>query len=370
MKVVFVVEHFYPYVGGAETLFLSLTSALVDIGYDVSIVTTLHTDTLQKYEVYKGVKITRVRCKNRFLFTLLSLPEVYKQSKEAEFIHTTSYNSAIPSFLVGLLLRKKVIITFHEVWSKLWFRLPFYSKWKLTGFYLFEWFILKLSFHKYIAVSEFTKNALIENGIAAEKIVKIYNGLDYEALQEYRHQAPEKFTFCFFGRLGISKGIDLLLDATRKFTLRHPDSTLKLILPTYPASLFKKVLHLIKEFQLEDKIILMHNLPRADLLKEVSGSSCVIIPSISEGFCFVAVESVAMGIPIISSGKGSLKEVVSGKFITLNSLGSDSICESLEKVMNGIWETNIPQKFPLKESIDGYLRLYESIKMKETERTP
>ncbi len=361
MKILFVVEHFYPYVGGAEELFLNLTASLAEQGHDVNVVTTSHSDSLKGYEEYRKIKITRVRCKNRFLFTLLSIPEVFRKAKNADFIHTTSYNSAVPSFIAGLILHKKVLITFHEVWGKLWFRLPFYPKWKLTGFYLFEWFILKLPFHRYVAVSEYTKKSLIENGIPPHKIEKIYNGINYESFRDYKHHNPEKFTFCYFGRLGISKGIDLLVEATRLFTLSHPEATLKLILPSYPDSLFRKIMSLVHSYQIEKNIRLLHDLSREDLLKEVSSSSCVIIPSISEGFCFVAVESVALEVPVISSGKGALPEVVGGKHLILRSLSADAICETLEMAMKEKWEYITPHEFSLKESMEGYIKLYQGL---------
>ena len=364
MKILFVVEHFYPYVGGAEELFLNLSSSLADLGHDVSVVTTLHSNSLKKNEEYRGIKVFRVPCKNRFLFTILSFPEVLRQSKNADYIHTTSYNSAIPAFFAGLLRRIKVLITFHEVWGKLWFRLPFYPKWKLTGFYLFEWLILKLPFYKYIAVSEFTKDSLIRSGVSRSRIEQIYNGLNYESLKNYNHNPPQNFTFCFFGRLGISKGIDILLKASAQFIKQYPQARLKLIIPTYPELLFLKVTELIKVLKIEDKLILFHDLSRDELLAQVSTSTCVIIPSASEGFCYVAVESAAIGVPIISSGKGSLPETVSGKNIILTSLDANGIMESLEKALKNDWEYTDLKKFHLEETMKKYLTLYSSIALK------
>ena len=361
MKILFVVEHFYPYVGGAEELFLNLTVSLAQNGYEVDVVTTRHDDQVQKYEKYQGVNITRVNCKNRFLFTIMSLPEVIRKTKNVDCIHTTSYNSAIPAFLAGLLKRKKVIITFHEVWGKLWFRLPFTPKWKLRCFYLYEWFILKLPFYKYVAVSDFTAKSLINHGIPENKVVKIYNGLDYDMLKPYSYQPPEKFTFCYFGRLGISKGIDILLEATKLFIANHPDAKLKLIIPTYPEKLFEKVMALIKKLKLEENIDLKHNLSKEDLLKEVSHSTCVIIPSYSEGFCFVAVESVGMGIPIISSDKGSLPEVVGGHHLFIETLNAEALSQSLEKAIKKEWHLKAPINFQLEKSIENYLKLYHDL---------
>jgi len=361
MRILFVVEHFYPYTGGAEELFLNLTTALAREGHEVNVVTTLYNDSLSKKEDYQNVHITRVRCFNRFLFTFMSLPAVLRLARNADLIHTTSYNSAVPAFIAGMVRRKKVVITFHEVWGKLWFRLPFMPKWKLFIFYLYEQFILRLPFHRYIAVSNSTRSALIQHGISESRIVKIYNGVDDASLKTYMHKPPSDFTFCFFGRLGISKGLELLPGATRLFVSRHPNATLKLIIPTYPEPLLRKVLTLVKQSGAENNIRIMHDLSREDLLREVSTSSCVIIPSHSEGFCFVAVEAVSIGVPVISSGKGSLPEVVSGKFLLLDSLSEKSIVESLEKAIKNEWENKPFVSFSLEASMKNYFTFYSSL---------
>ena len=61
-------------------------------------------------------------------------------------------------------------------------------------------------------------------------------------------------------------------------------------------------------------------LNRDDLSKTISKTNCILIPSYSEGFCFSAAESIGLKIPIISSNKGALKEVVSGKHIIMNKM--------------------------------------------------
>jgi len=361
MKIVFVVEHFYPYVGGAEELFLSLTTSLAEAGHEIVVITTRYNAVVPEKETYKKVKIIRINCFNRFLFTALSIPAIIKEARTADFIHTTSYNSAIPSFIAGKICSKKTLITFHEVWGNLWMKLPFTPRYQLRAYYLFEQLILKFPFHKYIAVSEYTRHSLIQNGIPESKIVKIYNGLDATKLQHHQHQPPKEFTYCFFGRLGISKGLDLLLKSSKQFINAHPETRLKLIIPTYPEKLFKKVMRKIMQSGIEKNITLIHNLTKEQLFEEVATSSCVVIPSYSEGFCFVAVESAQLKVPIISSGLGSLSEVVSGQFIFMPEQSADGLYQSLEKAYAGRWEYKNPIAFDLNRSVEEYLKLYNSL---------
>ncbi len=358
MKLLFVLEHFYPYIGGAEHLFTELTKILVKEGYSVTVVTTRYDRTLPASEVFNGVRIFRVRCFNRYLFTFFSLPCILRQARRFDLIHTTTYNAALPARLAGNLLGKPVVVTFHEVWGKLWMQLPFVKWWQKKGYYLFERVVLRLSFHRYIAVSKYTENCLKQAGIPTDRIATIYNGLDYTSFKPYRHTSPSIFTYTYFGRLGISKGLDILLPAAQKFRMKHPESKLQLILPRKPEKIFNQIQGLIYQLKLEDHVILLQDLPKQQLYKTLCNSSCVVIPSYSEGFCFAAAETVALGVPIISSQKGALKEVVSGRFLPIAPLNSKALCEALVKAANGEWK-ELPFKFfSIKKTVEQHLKLY------------
>lgn len=361
MKILFVLEHYHPYIGGAERLFTELTRALVSREHSVAVITTLHDPALPSFEVDHGVRIFRVRCWNRYLFTILSLPRILSEARQHDFIHTTTYNAAFPAWIVGKVLKKKVVVTFHEVWAKLWFRLPFINWWQKNLFYAYEQLILSCKFHRYVAVSKYTQYCLQQAGVEIDRVVKIHNGLDYESFRVYSLEPPSEFTYTYLGRLGTSKGLDLLLPAAQQFSLKYPASRLQLILPTYPSSLYKKIRGWIKELKLENHIKLFHNLPRVELYQTICRSSCVVIPSYSEGFCFAAAETMALGIPIISSQQGALKEVISGRYLAMEAMTAQALEEALVKASQGEWSEIELQQFPLERSVEKYLEMYESL---------
>ncbi|MCB0599363.1 MAG: glycosyltransferase family 4 protein [Lewinellaceae bacterium] len=361
MKILFVLEHYYPYIGGAERLFTQLARTLVQSGYPVTVVTTRHDRSLPAREVLNGVRIFRVRCFNRYLFTLLSLPRILQQARDCSLIHTTTYNAALPAWLAGQLLRKPVVVTFHEVWGKLWWQLPFTGWWQKRGYYLYERLVLKLSFHRYIAVSHYTKNCLEQAGIPSGRIATIYNGLDYASFQSHRRIQPPVFTYTYFGRLGISKGLDLLLPAAQQFCSKYPESRLQLILPRKPKPVFKRVQRLIRQLKLDSHIVLLHDLPRRQLYRTLSSSSCVVIPSYSEGFCFAAAEAAALQVPTISSQRGALKEVVNGQYLPIKPLNATALSEALEKAANGQWQELPRKRFPLERTVEQHLELYRCL---------
>ncbi|NNF02194.1 MAG: glycosyltransferase family 4 protein [Bacteroidia bacterium] len=362
MKILFVVEHYYPYIGGAEELWKSLTTALVKEGHEVTVATTRYDKKLPISETIDGVKVVRVDVANRYFFTFFSFPAINKLAKGVDVIHTASYNSAIPAWLVAKFQGKRTIITFHEVWGKLWFKLPFTSKFVLSAYYLFEQLILRLPFSYFVAVSNATAERLSQSGIRRDKIKVIHNGLNYDMFENYRHDPGKRLVICYFGRLGISKGIEILLEAIAEFFQGNKEAVFRFIIPTYPERVYKQVLSLIEDLNIKDRIEMLHDLPKSVLLEKVSSASCVVVPSHSEGFCYTAAETVAMEVPIISSDKGSLKEVVSGKFIKLKELNIQELVDAFRKAENGEWQESNERRFEMSDTIANYLKLYSEIR--------
>jgi glycosyltransferase involved in cell wall biosynthesis len=364
MKILFFLEHYYPKIGGVETLFKSLAEALVQRGYEVTVLTTRTSREMPKREFHNGVEIVRFSFYNRYFFTFLAFFPALNYIRKADMVHTTSYNAGLPAFLAARLLGKKVIITFHEVWGKLWFQLPFMALPVRFLHYLFEQFLLKLPFNAFIAVSDSTARRLAESGVSPKRIQRIYNGIDYA---EFPERSPEEvpparpFVYTYFGRLGISKGLDILLQAAAQFKDQQSASRLKLIIPKEPEGFFKILLKEIERYKLEGHIIFKHNLPFPDLQKELKASHCIVIPSYSEGFCYAAVEAIALGVPLISSDQGALKEVVSGKYIKMRSLSSEALVVALKRAAEGDWEESQRKIFPLNETLEDYFALIGSL---------
>lgn len=363
MKVLFILEHFDPCTGGAEKLFKQVTQLLVGEGHEVQVITTLFKADLPDREVMNGVRIRRIKCYNRFLFTIFSLPVLLRTARWADVIHTTTYNAAFPAWIVAKLWRKPSIITYHEHWGGLWFKLPFLVIGQSWLFFSFEWMISRLSFDNYIAVSEATKQRLIVASIPNSKIYRIYNGIDYDRFQKVSAAKTPYFSLIYYGRLGVSKGLDILIPAWGVFTRQLPSEELilRLVIPRYPARLLAIVTALIEEHCPVESVVVLHELPTEELFTTVKSSHVVVIPSYSEGFCFVAAEAVALDMPIISSGRGALPEVVSGRHLHLKELTVSELVVALHRAYREEWSFKGKTSFPLAQSGQQYLRLYAKL---------
>jgi glycosyltransferase involved in cell wall biosynthesis len=334
--------------GGLETLFLALCKQLTLRGQRVTVLTTLTDRTSPRQEQDGLLTIRRYRFRNRYAFTLFALGPILRHGRSCDLIQTTSYNAGLPAFLGGMLLRKPVVITFHEVWGDLWCKLPFLTGIQRTGFFLFEKLLTKLPFARFVAVSESTKAQLIKAGVLSRKITMIYNGLDYQEIQELTTNIPPDssdtgtFTFTYFGRLGVSKGLELLLPAFAQLLEQHQDCRLQLNIPSAPVHILQPTTF-------------------SGLLSRIGQSDAVVIPSWTEGFCFAAAETQAVGTPIVSSGRASLAEVVSGKYVEMTDQTTEALVEAMTQARLGKWSKRPARRFELRDTIDGYLSVYQEV---------
>lgn len=362
MKILFVLEYYHPHIGGVENLFKSLVDRLTENGHEVVILTNRYDNKLARQEEYPNLLIKRYRFYNRYIFTFFAwIPGIFCASG-VDLIHTTSYNASIPAWIIGFVRKKKVVITFHEYWGALWNELPWMSgiaKWLHRSF---ERMLTLLPFERFIAVSKYTQSSLIDSGIEPKRVQLIYNGIDYQdQLGKYRDnkQQNKKYTFTYFGRVGYSKGLDILLAAAADLAKTDKKFILQII--TSREALFQKILELVNFHKLNEQVVFRHELQHEELFSAIGQSDCIVIPSYSEGFCYAAVESMAIGTPIISSGRGALKEVIGGKCIELSALNTDELSKAMTKAMKGEWTEKALKLFPLEHTIDAHLALYEQI---------
>jgi len=372
MKILFVVENYYPHIGGVETVFRNLAEALVKKNHKVEIVTHRLKNT-KEYEELNGVRIYRVNClQSRYLFTFLSIFKAFKLAKSADIIHTTTFNGAFPAWLVSKLRKKPCIITVHEVWIGLWDELSEFNWLKRKIHNLLEKFIYFLPFNKYVAVSNFTRRRLVEIGISQNKTEVVYNSLNYSLFdpRKYNKNKTRKeigirneFVCFSYGRPGISKGFSYLLDAIPMVTQKIPNSKFVLMLSKDKAykSQYGKLIKKINDLNIKNKIILLEPAKENKIPAYLKAADCVVVPSLSEGFGYTVAEACAMNIPVVASDVASLPEIISGKFVLVKPKNPEEIAEGIIKVHNKKYKRTKLKKFLIKNNVERYLKVYKTL---------
>lgn len=290
-----------------------------------------------------------------------------KLTKNCDIIHTTTHTALIPAKIFSIIHKKKIVVTVHEVFGRLWYDL----KWILWFFYLlFELISLKLNFNCYICPSKNTTNDLISKiGISKNKIEMIYNWIDYNFWNKnnfnwektkYRYDLQNNFVWLYYGRCDKLKWLDYYIDAIQEIILEIPEfKTIIIANGSIQNKMHFRNLILLKD--IDEHIIWIDWVEYEKLWNFILAADFVIVPSLSEWFCFVAAETCALKQNIIVSKAGSLTEIASWKVNYFEKW-------NIEEIINAIKETYkwnfkiIPSKtFSIEENIKMHEKIYEKM---------
>jgi glycosyltransferase involved in cell wall biosynthesis len=376
MKLLFIIENYIPHIGGVEIVFKNLCEGLAKLGHEVSIITHRLKGT-KRFETINGVKVYRINCfHSRYWFTFFSIPKALKLAKDADIIHTTTFNGAFPAWLVSKLRKKPCILTVHEVWLGKWKDLVEVGRLNAFMHNLLERLIYLLNFDKYIGVSKSTEKQLLDIGKPKNKVSYIYNGMDYEHWNPKRYNRnivrknlgiENKFVYMFTGRPGVSKGLEYLLKAVQIISKEIKDSVLVAIVSKDKAyqKRYDYIKNMIKSLKIGDKVILLDPIPYKDLPNYIIAADCIVVPSLSEGFGFAAAEACAMNIPVVTSDTTSLPEVVSGKYLLIKPKDEKAIADAVVSIQRGKYNLSKLKRFEIETNIEKYLNIYKSCSIKE-----
>lgn len=372
LTICFVVEYYYPHVGGGELLFQKLAEGLAREGHRCSVITCRLPDT-QTFETVNGVDIYRVRVPrwaDRYWFTFLSFFHVWKIAGDADIIHTMSYNGAFPAWLIARMLKKPAVITIHEVLGKKWLQLNFNI---LAGFLckVIEDMMLCLPYAGYSCNSKCTLNCLIEWGIDSKKLFLAYPGVNSQlfkqksdgtaaAVREKLGISKDTFLYLYYGRPGMVKGLEYLVRAVPLIKKKIADSKLLLILSKRPSSKYKEITTLIQTLHL-DNVMVRDSMPRELLPHYIQASDCVVIPSLNEGFGFTCVETCTMGKPVVATRVGSIPEVIFGKHVLVPPYNPGALAGGVVKVYQKAYEAGESRSYQWEDTVRRHVNAYSKI---------
>lgn len=390
MNILFVCENYYPHFGGAEVLFKNLAERFVQRGHSATVLTHLLPGT-EKQQILSGVRIYRVPSFfSRYVFTFSSLLKACQEARTRDILQTTTFNGAFPAWCAAKLWGKPVVLTVHEVWGKKWQEITDFPWLKSKLHQFLEKMIYLLPFDQYICVSEATRQDLLQQNISPEKIVVVHNGLDYlhfdpqkvsqkeiTALRKKMGLASGHGAFLSWGRPGPSKGFEYLLTAfslfLQKISEKAPARQSAELLLMFGskekyASKYQQLLALVRHLGLQEKVKILDSLPYQHLPVLIAAADYVVVPSVSEGFGYAAVEAMAMGKPLLVSDAGSLPEIVGGKHLIFKKKNPLDLAEKMGKAFSGEWILAKKKTYPWEQCVEGYLQTYGAILRNKSEQ--
>ena len=277
-------------IGGAETYFVTTVRRLKALGDEVTVFCP-EGRRMSEHLREQGLPTISWKTHGKLdLRTLFGLASVIRQ-RRIEIVHLHLSSAAFIGAMAARLARVPSVATVHGLNSALWYRFPDYL----------------------IAVSDAVKQHLVDQGIPAERIHVIHNGISCEhyspePVAEAKRRAgyaPEVLRAGLFGRLSPEKGQAVALDAWAKVARAYPTARLMLVGDgKNRAELGAQA----ERLQIADSVEFLHfTTPIQPLL---SACDVVLAPSLKEGLGLVALEAMALERPVIAANTGGLREVV------------------------------------------------------------
>lgn len=310
MKILIILNYYYPYVSGVSEYARVLAEELVKKGNEVTVLTSNHAKLINK-EIINGVKVLRmpIICKiskgtvsPSFIWKAISL------ARRADVVnmHLPMIESGIISMGIG---KKKLITTYHcdinlpkSVFNKFILKCMDYSNNAC----------LKKS--SYIAVQ--TKDYACHSRIAYKYQSKFVETTT--PIKNYSRKMPEKNSekkvIGFCGRLVKEKGLDVLLKAYMILCRTEKNLMLKIggdYKGVAGGSIYSNLKSYVEEHALQN-VFFMGKISESDMEKFYSSLDVFVLPSINslEAFGMVQVEAMYCGVPVVTTDLYGVRTIV------------------------------------------------------------
>lgn len=229
--------------------------------------------------------------------SLTSVKKAIEQVKP-DIIHATDYGMS--SYAAILHMGIPVVSHLHN--NVPWLKNPIYPK---TLFYA----LALPGISQVISVSPSIEDEFVYRRLLKNKNHIIYNVVDLERVKTLSNSLEylknEIFDIAFLGRLTPQKNPLLFCEVIKKFKEINNEITAVMI---GDGELRSEVEKYIEENNLQENIKMMGF--KKNPYQIIKNAKLLLMPSEYEGFGLAAVESLSLGKPVVCSGVGGLKEVV------------------------------------------------------------
>lgn len=299
---------YYPVTGGTESVVENTALKLNELGVDADIMSLNYNTALknvwsEKSEIINGLNVFKIAAWKlpKTIFFINYLPAHFRRKmKQYDIVHFhNEADLSFPLFSYGLSLPK--LLHCHCLDTT-------YYGYKARAPVGRQ--ILLRSANIFVTLSRFLSEMLFDLGVPREKIRIVPNGVDVTKFKEGAEKKVENLLL-FVGRLDPKKGIPVLLQS-----LKYLKTPVKLVMIGPPtlgcASYSKTILKLIDDTSKKT----IHNITHLgkvgpdELVRWYQKASIFVLPSLSESFPMVNMESLACGTPVVASNVGAVSEVV------------------------------------------------------------
>lgn len=149
---------------------------------------------------------------------------------------------------------------------------------------------------------------VIPNSIDVRKIESLKKYAITEKL--FPSNIRNKRIILFVGRLLALKGVDILIEAIPEI-IKSTDNECIFI---FVGPGHTRYLQKINKMKVKSNCVLLGPLPHDDIVQLIKNAELMVLPSFTENIPYVLLESMACGVPVISTNVGGIPEIIQNMY--------------------------------------------------------
>ncbi len=360
--------------GGAKTHVLTLLTHLKKINVDVEllcIMESVFTDEAQA----EGIPVTLIPQQKRYDITVLKKIITFINDAGCDVVHCHGARANYIALFIMHKVKVPMITTLHSDY-KLDFKDTTYKQWIYTPINA-----LALRRFRYIlTVTYVFKQMLMDRGFQKERLLVIYNGVDFEEDRAFVDRktfletcdVPYDPSFLYVGiaaRLKVVKNVDLFIRAAKIVCQRQPHVKF-LLAGTGTDEEVEKYAKQIIDNQLVNNVYMLGHVD--DMTSFYHAIDINTLTSLNESFPYSLLEGARLKKPTVSTMAGGVCEMIEdGKtgFLVPNG-DAEIFAERLETLiadkalrdaMGNAFYEQANKSFSAKKMADTHKKIYEKI---------
>jgi glycosyltransferase involved in cell wall biosynthesis/LmbE family N-acetylglucosaminyl deacetylase len=283
-----------PHYGGGGAIAVHEIAKRLSKNHTVKVISWNHSGV--KYEnidnvIYSRFGSEKLPPKIGMILFFLLLP--FFALREKYDVWFESFSPPFTATFLPLFSSKKIVGITHMLTSK-----DMVRKYKIPIFYILERLFIR-NYKHIIATSPQTAKE-IKHISPRAKITIIANGTDVPVNKKLtsKNKKSRKKQILYLGRIEINqKGLDLLIKVFEKVHKKTPTAQL-VIVGGGTKSEVNKLQRIISKSPAKKNILVKGRVPRNEVAKIISESSCMLVTSRFETFCMSALEALAYSCPL------------------------------------------------------------------------
>ena len=308
-KKILIVSDFYdPHKSGIVTYIEQLVNTLKVKNYDITILTTKFSTNLDNIEISENIKIIRCKPTLKISRGFYSIDLVFKFIKiHRNFDLVNLHLPLVEIFpIIFFLEYKKTIVNYHC--------LPEFSlflKFFKFYFYLFGFCLVFFSKKTLVLSKDYYDNILFHK-LINKKVKEIPPFILLQNQLKNKINKEKKIRIGYLGRLSNEKGIEYLIEASKKLLFNKVDHKITIAGDTEDTRFRKYISKIIKKSKFNNKINFIGKLNEAQKKSFFQNIDILVLPSVNsfEAFGIVQLEAMSYGVPVVASNIAGVRTII------------------------------------------------------------